>query len=352
MQRSDPVHRQSLIAFGIYLRTGRRIDPGTVEVKFNPWHDEQDGRFTFAGQGRYFPADSSGNGRPHGGFQGGGTSGGGGATGDIPIPRNTRRTVRAREDGVPDRSHLRPDHPNNYSIYIVQPGDSLSRIAERRKGLTVRGLAWLNQHPIDKPLGVGQRIKVPNQSYLDAGRDAKNKFMALAYYRQTHGGKSPPNPANPPSLESQILDTNWRRETKNGYDFHIDVLSRPREISGELPLGPTAPRSRRSQAEAGKPDRRASDDGGHFIAVRFNGPSDSFNHFAQDANFNRGAYRALEDQWAKDLGAKHKVFVDIEPRYVGTSRRPYHLTVTWYVDGEKFVSEFPNQAKGEASGAR
>lgn len=37
-------------AFEIFLRTGR----GTVESKFNPWHDPEDGRFTFAGQGRYF----------------------------------------------------------------------------------------------------------------------------------------------------------------------------------------------------------------------------------------------------------------------------------------------------------
>ena len=45
-------------AFNLYLRTGRRADlppPVQVEVKFNPWHDEEDGRFTFAGQGRYFP---------------------------------------------------------------------------------------------------------------------------------------------------------------------------------------------------------------------------------------------------------------------------------------------------------
>ena len=40
-------------AFEYYLRTGRRLaDPDPVETKFNPWHDPEDGRFTFAGQGR------------------------------------------------------------------------------------------------------------------------------------------------------------------------------------------------------------------------------------------------------------------------------------------------------------
>jgi hypothetical protein len=37
------------------LRTGRIVpEPDDVERKFNPWHDPEDGRFTFSGQGRYF----------------------------------------------------------------------------------------------------------------------------------------------------------------------------------------------------------------------------------------------------------------------------------------------------------
>lgn len=45
-------------AFELYVRTGRWVaEP--VETKFNPWHDPDDGRFTFAGQGGYF-----GNGAP------------------------------------------------------------------------------------------------------------------------------------------------------------------------------------------------------------------------------------------------------------------------------------------------
>lgn len=74
-------------AFNLYLRTGRRPDlppPVQVEVKFNPWHDEEDGRFTFAGQGRYFP-------------RGGGNraqAGGTGASGQVQRP--ARRIAIAR----------------------------------------------------------------------------------------------------------------------------------------------------------------------------------------------------------------------------------------------------------------
>ena len=49
--------------FEIYLRTGRRqVQPRPAEFKFNPWHDPENGRFTFAGQGNYVPGGNSGNG--------------------------------------------------------------------------------------------------------------------------------------------------------------------------------------------------------------------------------------------------------------------------------------------------
>ena len=42
-------------AFEVFLRTGRIVpDAEKLEHKFNPLHDPDDGRFTFAGQGRRF----------------------------------------------------------------------------------------------------------------------------------------------------------------------------------------------------------------------------------------------------------------------------------------------------------
>lgn len=50
MRTGSPMKRS---AFEVYLRTGRRV-PEPTETKFNPWHDPENGRFTFAGQGRHF----------------------------------------------------------------------------------------------------------------------------------------------------------------------------------------------------------------------------------------------------------------------------------------------------------
>ena len=48
------MRRQS--AFEFWMRTGLQPEPeiDLFEAKFNPWHDPDDGRFTFAGQGKYF----------------------------------------------------------------------------------------------------------------------------------------------------------------------------------------------------------------------------------------------------------------------------------------------------------
>jgi hypothetical protein len=58
-------------AFSYWLRTGRlptvRTEDG-VELKFNPWHDPTNGRFTFAGAGQFFGPGSRGYaGDEHGG---------------------------------------------------------------------------------------------------------------------------------------------------------------------------------------------------------------------------------------------------------------------------------------------
>jgi hypothetical protein len=204
--------------------------------------------------------------------------------------------------------------------------------------------------PVDATLRVGQKLKLPTQAYLEAGRAARARFMDLSFYMETHGGKLPPDLANVPTIQQQV-DTALTVEVRNGYAFKIDQIVRTRDINGYLSDGSQSRRSRRTQATAGGVDRRATDDGGHYIAARFNGPREWFNHFAQDANFNRGRYRAIEDSWAKELWAGHKVFVDIVPHYPGLSRRPDSLTITWLVDGKRLQRTLANE-KGGKSGKR
>lgn len=316
---------EEAIAFERYLRTGVRLSvrPATIELKFNPWHDPANGRFTFGGQGRYFGRGSAASDQARG------------------------RQPQSRQDAIrdPDYSRFDPHDARNRTIYVVKSGDSLTKIARLRNGLTVADLVWLNGIAEDAPLQIGQKLMLPTQRYLDDGRDAKNRFVALDLYMETHAGEMPPDAAHPPSIEAQLNDPRqWHPIGKNGYRYALDLTERTREIKGEVSIDATAARSRRNQREAGGADRRATDDGGHYIAARFNGPRDSFNHFAQDANFNRGANRVMENSWAASVRAGHRVSVDIVPHYDGLSRRPDRIAVTWFIDGNKHLHTFANES--------
>lgn len=74
---------------------------------------------------------------------------------------------------------------------------------------------------------------------------------------------------------------------RNGYSYTLDSADRTTVVTGTLTQASDRQRSHSAQAGAGGSDRLATDDGGHYIAARFNGPTDTFNHFAQDTNFNR-----------------------------------------------------------------
>ena len=78
-------------AFEFYVRTGRRIAEH-LETKFNPWHDPNDGRFTFAGQGMSFGRDGSGRAASSKNPTRGVSSGGGRSSPPArPVPARTAR---------------------------------------------------------------------------------------------------------------------------------------------------------------------------------------------------------------------------------------------------------------------
>jgi hypothetical protein len=95
------------------------------------------------------------------------------------------------------------------------------------------------------------------------------------------------------------------------------------------------PRSRSAQRNAGKPDRLPTDDGGHFIAHRFNGPNDAFNHFAQDRSSNRGRYRVVEQEWADAQKVGKDVSLKMEIEYPKGSRRPDFIEIWYNIEGKE-----------------
>ncbi|MCA3696759.1 DNA/RNA non-specific endonuclease [Aquidulcibacter sp.] len=118
---------------------------------------------------------------------------------------------------------------------------------------------------------------------------------------------------------------------ENGYTFTVDGLGRPLSVSGYLKLTP-AERDRQAQLAAGGPDRLSNDEGGHLIAARFGGPANSKNLFPQNQNFNRSAYKALENTWVAALNRGESVWVKIEPVYsTSKTQRPDAIVVEYKI---------------------
>lgn len=284
-------------AFSIWLRTGtvpNWLTAAPAELKFNPWHDLENGKFTFAGTGGYFGRES-----------------GRAAASDRPLARSHG------QQGKPGPGSGRKPQAT------AKVGAPQSRPSGR--GFSGRGGSFGGAGAS----GVIPKAEIPQPREQPAPRERKPEDSQRPELRKT------------PAVR-QSGDEEWRRVERNGYVFFIDRRNRTCEVSGVLTLKQAA-RSRTAQARAGVPDRRPKDDGGHYIASRFNGPSEAFNHFAQDPTFNRGSYRALEDQWARAIRAGKQVKVRIEPIYEGSSRRPSFLNVWFRIDGERQSVQYPNE---------
>jgi hypothetical protein len=247
-------------AFSLWLRTGRVprwAKPKNPEVKFNPWHDADDGRFTFTGSGRYF----------------------GRGSGDAPVAR----------------MHERPPRRGRRS-------EPFGGFGGGGQGFTGGGASgsW--------------------ETHADVVKRRRQELRA-----GVRPGKG------------------WRDIEENGHTWTVDETGTARVIIGTIELGVTPPRSRTLQRRAGGGDRRTSDDGGHYVAPRFNAPTRPFNLLPQDMNLNRGRWRTLEDEWARDRRANRQVDYMIIPVFKGSSRRPSHINVWWWVDGEERSLRFPNE---------
>ena len=198
--------------------------------------------------------------------------------------------------------------------------------------------------------GFASRISAGGGSFGGAGSETTFELPDPTAKRPAKSASTRPPKSHPKTVVAAAVTVaahrgdNGRRilHVRNGYRFETDSLHRTRYTDAHLKLGRASARSRLAQARAGGSDRLSGDDGGHFIAHRFNGPSDSFNHFAQSARFSRGTYRALEDEWARALRAGEAVHVHITPTYLGASQRPSSLQVEWTIKGHTKIKHFPN----------
>lgn len=139
-----------------------------------------------------------------------------------------------------------------------------------------------------------------------------------------------------PSNTEDIMHEPLEMIEENGYRYTIDESGRVSEVEGDLRLE-MGERDAVAQRNAGGEFRRETDDGGHFIGNRFDGPNGDINMFAQNSNFNRGGYKSMENGWARELEKGNDVHVKIAPIYQEETVRPHVIM------GEYTVAENGNE---------
>ena len=127
---------------------------------------------------------------------------------------------------------------------------------------------------------------------------------------------------------------------ENGYKFEVNDIGQVVRASGDLHLA-EGKRDLYAQRNAGGDFRRDTDDGGHLIANRFEGPGGLENLVPEDRSINRGAYKTMENHWANELLEGNSVNLDVTPIYHGDSLRPDSILArTEITDGDKSTIDY------------
>ncbi|MHC5280191.1 DNA/RNA non-specific endonuclease [Listeria kieliensis] len=136
----------------------------------------------------------------------------------------------------------------------------------------------------------------------------------------------------------------------NGYMYKTDEIGRIERASGELNLE-KGMRNNKHQLAAGGEDRikapsTQGDHGGHLIGTQFNGSPLIDNIVAMNGNVNVSSYKKLEETWSKALKEGKKVFVNVEPKYIGSSVRPEKFVVNYKINGIEKIKILKNTYGG------
>jgi hypothetical protein len=145
------------------------------------------------------------------------------------------------------------------------------------------------------------------------------------------------------------------RVGRNEVSWTVDAEGRPvhaeatlHEVHDGTPRSSAEQRAQRETGHAGNP----GDQGGHIIGHRFMPDQGSVNMFPQAGEFNNGAYRLMENEWADwvDAGAEVRVNVDLSDFH---GARPEQVSVSYqvhdesgqliYEGGERFRNEAGQQ---------
>jgi RHS repeat-associated protein len=222
---------------------------------------------------------------------------------------------------------------------VGEPADMLDGYFYLREGDPLNaGLSFSSVVPVAGIAGGIKRLNKPPKGVAKGTGSGGNKGGSI---ENVKSGDTPPKP------NSTIKAAGPTVVYRNGYKYTIDELGRTTRIEGKLVSNPAQGRNPSAQLKAGGEYRLPTDEGGHYVGRRFDGPLDELNHFAQDMNLNRGAYKSLENNWDRALKQGKTVDIDIQVKYPDNSLRPDKLDIVYKIDDTLNRMSFKNAPGGK-----
>lgn len=132
----------------------------------------------------------------------------------------------------------------------------------------------------------------------------------------------------------------------NGSVYKTDDNGRIISCKAKPECSPENPRDNEAQRDAGGPDRKENDQGGHIVGRNLNGDGGTGNLVAMDSRINQSDYKRMENDVKSALDEGKEVTIDIDISYTGDSGRPDEIEVTVTVDDKETIYTFDNNLDG------
>lgn len=194
------------------------------------------------------------------------------------------------------------------------------------------------------------------------------RYVAVNQVERPHTGgggpdKTPDRPIDPkkPHVPLRVVEIDsggkgaWNKELNKPQPntiykvdgnkvYQTDSLGRVEKVEADL-SGIVRDRNKYQQCQTGKCGLDA-DEGGHLIASIMDGPGERINMVPMDGNLNKGAWKKMENIWAKAVDEGKSVKVEIQPVYGGAGVRPDSFVVTYRIGNKQEVREAYVNAPG------
>ncbi|MGH3723707.1 MAG: DNA/RNA non-specific endonuclease [Mycobacterium sp.] len=205
--------------------------------------------------------------------------------------------------------------PPKLKRYMVDdgPGDPIDT-HDVRAGVTERHYAW--DSLLGEP-GIPRENVLGHPDTTDVHRTRIERDFAPGTHREF-----------PHSVVREVEVTVGRNTAVftvlDGHPARVDFLHR--QTFDPVPERPSSETSAQASVGAG----HAGDDAGHMSAFRFTLDQEFSNLFPQELNFNRGAYKTMENEWGALIDRGGEVYARIE--LIPPSERPDKVAFEYVVN--------------------